>query len=154
MSKRQRVTIGSIVEIPIEGGYFTYAQILHKSHFAFFDFKSESPLTDLSVLLSAPVLFIIYAYSTAVTSGRWQKIGKLELRPEFKQLPLQFIQDSIYPDQFRHYNPNTGEIIPTTREQCLGLEACAVWAENHVEDRIRDHYLGVPNPWVLQMQIR
>ena len=40
--KRQRIAIGSILQIPVED-YYCYAQILGKANYAFFDYKSSSP---------------------------------------------------------------------------------------------------------------
>ena len=39
--KRQKRTIGSILEINIENEYFTYAQILHEGC-VFFDYRSKN----------------------------------------------------------------------------------------------------------------
>lgn len=41
-----------------------------------------------------------------------------------------------------------------TREECEGLEICAVWEAHAVEERIIDHYNGVPNFWVESMKIK
>jgi hypothetical protein len=41
-----------------------------------------------------------------------------------------------------------GVVRSATRAECVGLERCAVWAPEHVEDRLRDHFRGRPNKWV------
>ena len=56
--KRQQMTSGAILEIPINDEYYTYAQILYKSQCAFFDFMSLSPIKDITILVDLPVLFI------------------------------------------------------------------------------------------------
>ncbi len=61
---------------------------------------------------------------------------------------MQFIQDAIHPDRFEFYDPNTGESRPATKEQIKGLERASVWEANHIEDRIRDHYNGIPCIWL------
>lgn len=148
MIKKQRITIGSILEINIEKSYYVYAQILGKAGYAFFDYKTEQQLSDLTILLSKPVLFITGVYNDVVTQGLWLKVGKIEVRNDLKVQPMQFIQDALHPDRFEFYNPNTGEITPATKEQVRGLERTAVWEANHIEDRIRDHYNGVPCEWL------
>jgi hypothetical protein len=153
MIKRQKITLGSIFELHIENEYYVYGQILTAGN-AFFDFKSEKKVEDFSVLNNVPLLFIVSVYSYTITKGIWLKVGKLEIRENLKYLPLEFIQDSINREYFSLYDPNTGEITSATKEQCLGLECAAVWASNHVEDRIRDHYLGVPNIWLEQTKIK
>ena len=152
--KRQKITIGSVLEINIENQYYVYAQILTKSECVFFNFRSEITISDLKLLDNSEVLFYLAIYNDVITKGKWLKVGKLPVRDNFKILPLNFIQDIQNTDNFELYNPNTGEIVKATREKCEGLEYAAVWEANHVEDRIRDYYLGVSNVWVEQLKIK
>ncbi len=143
---RQRITEGAILEINIENQYYVYAQILTKGHgCAFFDYKTKEKLADVSVLKTASVLFVVAVYNDIITQGHWLKVGKLPIRENLSVLPMQFMQDMHNLGKIRLYNPNTGEITPTTRDKAIGLERAAVWDAHHVEDRIRDYYLGVPN---------
>lgn len=147
--KRQIITPGSILEIHIEKEYYVYAQILLNGlGYAFFDFKSKVRLMDLNTLLNCKVLFILMVYDDVITKGVWLKVGKLPIREELLIQPMKFIQDALNPDKFQLYNPNTGEISSATKKDCKGLERASVWEANHVEDRIRDHYLGVPCAWL------
>ncbi|WP_291529214.1 Imm26 family immunity protein [Bacteroides sp. UBA939] len=152
---RQRITEGAILEISIENQYYVYAQILNKGRgYAFFDYKTKDKLINLEALDDAGILFIVAVYKIVIIQGRWLKVGKLPIRESLLVLPMEFIQDIFHPELFELYNPNTGEIIPTTRDKVVGLERAAVWDYNHVEDRIRDYYLGVPNVWLEHMKIR
>lgn len=148
MSKKQRIIIGSILEIYIEKEYYTYAQILGKAGYAFFDYKTKDKLKDYSILLDKPILFITSVYNDVITQGHWLKVGNLEIRKDLQEQPVQFIQDAIHPDRFEFYDPNTGESKPATKEQIKGLERASVWEANHIEDRIRDYYNGVPCVWL------
>ena len=151
---RQRITEGAILEIKIEGQYYVYAQIVSEADCAFFNYKSTVKLKDFSVLENANVLFIIAVYDDVITQGKWLKVGKSNIREDLKNKPMKFIQDPINQNNFELYNPNTGEISKATKEQCIGLECAAVWEANHVEDRIRDYYLGIPNIWLEQTKIK
>jgi hypothetical protein len=152
---KQRITTGSILEINIDNQYYSYAQILQNGRgIAFFDNKIEDKLIDFSILEKCNLLFIVVVYNDVITQGKWLKVGKLPIRKELEILPMKFIQDRINPSEFRLYNPNTGEMTKAKREECDGLEYAAVWEANHVEDRIRDYYLGVPNVWVNQLKIK
>jgi Immunity protein 26 len=146
--KRQQITIGSILEINIANEYFIYAQILKNASYAFFDFKSKNKIEKIEVLFYVPVLFITAIYNDVVNKGMWLKVGKLKIRPEFNELPLKFIEDPIKPNTFRLYDPNTGEMTPTTLDKIIGLERAAVWEGNAIEERIRDYYNGVPCVWL------
>lgn len=145
--KRQRYTIGAIVEMYIDNNYYVYGQLLPQLSIAVFDYKTADHLTDITKLQMVPVLFIVAIYPDIISKGIWPKIGKLDIRKDLQTLPMEFIYDVIA-DRFKLYNPNTGEITRATKNQCIHLERAAVWAQNHVEDRIRDHYAGVPNIWV------
>lgn len=146
--KRQRITKGSILEIPIDGKYYVYAQILEKSSYVFFDFISKEQITDFDILNEKPILFIISVYDQVVTKGEWLKVGKINIRKELEVLPMFFIQDNLNPTHLELYNPNTGEIVATTKKEIIGLERASVWDKNHIEDRIRDFYNKVPCIWL------
>jgi len=147
--KRQKITEGSIVEISINNEYYVYAQILNKGlGYAFFDFRSKEKLKNLEILTGCSVLFIVSIYAHVITQGEWLKIGKLPIRKDLETLPFKFIQDRHNSKYLRLYNPNTGEISKASKMDCVNLERAAVWDSNHVEDRIRDYYLGVPNVWL------
>ncbi|CAA7196835.1 Imm26 family immunity protein [Chryseobacterium potabilaquae] len=145
--KRQKITLGSILEIPIDGKYYVYAQILNNGY-VFFDYKSKEQITDFEILNDKTILFIIAIYDQIITKGEWLKVGKMDIRKELEILPMKFIQDALQPDHFEFYNPNMGEIAPATKKEIIGLERAAVWDKNHVEDRIRDYYNGVPCAWL------
>ena len=83
--KRQRYTVGSIVEIPInDGEYYCYAQLLKDRIVAFFDFRTYSPLQDYSILDSVPELFRIGISTYIISTGVWLKVDKRPIRPEFE----------------------------------------------------------------------
>lgn len=152
---KQRITEGAVLEINIGGEYYVYAQILSKGlGYVFFDFKSNEKLKDLNILLSSNVLFILMVYNDIINDSVWTKIGKLPIRNDLLIQPMKFIQDNLNQNSFEIYNPNTGEISSATRKECEGLERAAVWEAIHVEERIRDYYLGVPNFWADQLKIK
>ena len=151
--KRQQRTVGAIVKIPLKDNEHSYAVVLPKACFGVFDVKTNQAL-DIGEIYSKKILFIVAVYNAAVTSGRWEKIGKVELDERFETLPMHFIQDPINPTLFRKYNPNTGEMFPATKQDCLGLECAAVWQAEHVEDRIWDYHLGRENKWVQLLRIK
>ncbi|MRX27279.1 Imm26 family immunity protein [Kangiella sp. HZ709] len=146
--KRQRKIPGMIVEIILEDNAYSYAQVLEDS-MAFFALKSEKPLkkNDLLKLNDSELAFFTTVYDDVITKGHWLKVGKLDIRDDFLELPMKFIQDSISGD-FELYNPNTGDITSSTYEECKYLECAAVWEAEHVEDRLRDYFNNTPNKWV------
>ncbi len=152
-AKRQKRTPGSIVKIDLGDGYHSYARIL-EAGLAFYDIRTKEDITDMKRIIQKPILFITEVYNHAITKGRWPKVGKVPLEDTLKKVPLKFIQDPIKPEEISIYDPNTGNIRPATREECEGLERAAVWEPEHIEDRLRDHYAGVPNKWVESLKIK
>jgi len=150
--KYQKRTVGSFVKIKLDDTYHTYARILCGAYFAFYDCRTKTDITDMKKIASCNILFINAVYNSAVTRNRWLKVGKLPLESELKTTPPEFIQDQIDPTKFFIYEH--GKIRPATREECEGLECAAVWIPEHIEDRIRDHYAGVPNKWVEELKIK
>ena len=52
MMKKQRLTKGGILEIPINNGeYYVYAQILKYKQIAFFDYQCRLRLTNFEILV-------------------------------------------------------------------------------------------------------
>jgi hypothetical protein len=151
--KRQRRTIGAIVKIPLQDGSHSYGLVLDKASIAVFKIKTKEDL-QASEILEKDVLFIIAVYDNVITSGRWEKIGKAASSERFLNLPMKFIQDQLNPSTIQLYNPNTGEITPSTKEECVGLERAAVWAAEHVEERISDFFYGRKNVWVEQQRLK
>lgn len=145
---------GSFIEIALPNGKFSYGRILPKASYAFYNIYSDYRIIDIKDIQNKDVLFINSVYKFAITKGRWKQIGLQDLESKLKILPLEFIQDPIDPQIFRIYNPNTGEMTPTTKDKCLGLERAAVWEPEHIEERIIDHFEQKPNKWVEQLKLK
>jgi hypothetical protein len=151
---RQKITEGSILEINVKDKFYTYAQILKNCSYAFFNYKTIEKIESIEILKSKEVIFIITFHDQIITKGHFLKIGKLEIRDELKVLPLQFIQDTLNKEEFRIYDPNTGEMRNAQKNECIGLECAAVWSLEHVIDRLYDFFNDVPNFWVEQLKIK
>ena len=114
--------------------------------FATFPLMETNPLNTISFAMV--LLFIIAVYNDVVTTGVWEKVGKLPIREDLKILPNQFIHHKNENPEYELYNTETGEITPSSKEEVKGLECCAVWDSHHVVDRIRCHYNGEPCIWL------
>ncbi|WP_238750869.1 immunity 26/phosphotriesterase HocA family protein [Neolewinella maritima] len=151
--KKQHMTTGAVLEIHSGTNYY-YAQILASKSCAFFDTQLDEPLENCGILYGSPVAFIVRVYDDVITSGLWQKKCKLPITDSLKDEPLKFIQDNLNPNNLELYNPVTGAITKATKDQCLGLEAAAVWEADHVISRLQDHFADRPNVWVEQLSIK
>lgn len=150
LTEKKRPVIGSIIEICIDDKYYTYAQKLQSAHYLFFDYYSIHKIEDSKIIYTLNKLFILPIYRDTYQRPNWKVFNKIEIREEFKILPLEFIYDK-FTDRYKICDTNTGEIRESNREEIIGLEMCAVWPWYCIEDRIRDHYEGKVCIWVKSM---
>ena len=147
--KQQRRTVGSIVKVPLEEGFHTYARILRGTSYAFYDCRTKDDLDNLSKIISTPVLFIISVQNFAITRGRWLKVGKVPLEESLLVEPPRFAQDALNPEIFEIVE--NGKRRKATMEECIGLERLSVWQPGAVERRLLEHYKGQKSDWLLQI---
>ena len=69
--------------------------------------KVQAPLSFFDDLINTPVLFIIAVYNDVVTTGVWEKVGKLPIREDLKILPNQFIYHKNENPEYELYNTET-----------------------------------------------
>jgi hypothetical protein len=148
---RQRRTVGAVFAVPLGDGTMCFALSLPDADFAFFDLRTRE-CTFPAELLSKPVLFRVGVHKSAYANGRWLKVSKVKVPNHLLEAKPMFIQDALHPDRFEIYL--AGNIRPSTRQECEGLDRAAVWEPEHVEDRLRDHYAGVPNKWVELLRLK
>lgn len=152
MITKQKIILGSVVEIHLSQEFFSYAQIITKSELAFYDYSGVRISTDsLDVVCKKPILFVLAVMHAAIKSGRWKIVGRCEIPQALKSPREYFIQD-VLTKKFSIYTNNDGNIRPAERSEIEGLECAAVWEPEHVEDRLRDHFAGRQNLWVEQLK--
>src|SRR5262245_40371599 len=146
---RQRFMIGAIVRVPLDDRWHVYAWMLPEVDFAFFDLRADSEIA-IEEIVAYPIAFRVSVHKSAWSTGRWLRVGKAEPPPDVLAPVPEFIEDPLT-GRFSIYL--NGKIRPATREECVGLNRCAVWEPEHVEDRLRDHFAGVPNKWVENLRL-
>lgn len=151
--KRQTYQEGAIVKIPYEKEHHTYGRLLFDPYIAVYDFRTDSDEHSLEEIVSKETLFTVAVHNDAVTKGRWFKIGRMPLKANELEVPERFIQVIGNSERFRIIN-FMGEMRESSREECKNLERAAVWAPEHVEDRVLDYYADRPNKWVESLKMR
>lgn len=148
--KRQQWTQGAVVAVPLGDGFHTYAQMLVRPEYAFFDCRVQEDLS-ASAAVSRPVLFRLWVMGSAHSKGRWPKVGTAPVAGPLQSRVLRFNQDAMRPQDIRlTYNGCDGPL--GTVADCEDLERAAVWSAEHVEDRLRSHYAGTPCQWTLSLR--
>ncbi len=144
MRVRQRRVIGTLLRVPLDARWHAYAWTLPEVDFALFDLRADADVP-VAEVVARPIAFRVGVNGSAYLDGRWLRIGKV-IPPAVMLSPVpKFIQDPIS-GAYKIYL--AGVIRPAKRVECVGLERCAVWAPEHVEDRLRDHFAGRSNKWV------
>ena len=98
-----------LIEICIDDKYYTYAQKLEKERYVFFDYYSTHQIDDSKIIDRLNKLFILTIYTDTYRRPNWKLFNKIEIREDFRKLPLEFIYDKIV-DQYKISDPNTIEI--------------------------------------------
>ena len=146
-TKRQKWKYGGVVKIGLGDGVHSYGQMLHEPEYAFFSIRTTDDIAAEDVV-RYKLMFRLWVMRCAHSTGRWLKIGDAPVAPTLQQPVLRFNQDPLKPEHIRlTYDGCEGPL--GTIKDCENLECAAVWAPEHVEDRIRDHFAGVPNKWLL-----
>lgn len=152
VTKRQRFSPGWVIEIPIKGEYYCYAQMLPGGFLDFFDYRSFGKrIENLNILKEVPILFTTAVFRDVTASGEWPKIGKIDFREGRFPLKDFYIYHDYIDDpefQFELYHPDTGAITRSTKEECRGLESASVWEKWAIEDRLDDYYNNRPCIWM------
>jgi len=150
INKKIKCRAGDIVKIILEDGDFCFGHILEEPTVAFYDIK-VADMPHIEEIIKLPILFSLWVSKSAVRSGKWEVIGHQKLDIDSDQPRSFFTQDPISKNFFIYLYDDTE--MPATKEQCEGLERAAVWDANHVEDRLRDYYKGVPNKWFESLRL-
>ena len=143
-AKKIKRKVGDVLAIKLEDGSFSFGRVLEEPLIAFYDCKSVDKLS-LEEIVSKPIIFKVWVMNSAVESGRWEVLGNEPLDQGLEEIPKFFKQSPLNKKFSIYYQ---GVETPSTKEECQELERAAVWDPEHVEDRLRDHYEGVPNQWV------
>ena len=136
--------------IPLEDQEFGFARVLKPPILAFYDLRNEAVL-EVDKIVRAPIAFKLMVMDSPIKSGRWAVLGNVPLESHLQASVTFFKQDAI---SKRHYLYVEGEEELTDASECIGLERAAVWSAEHVEDRLRDYFDGVPNKWTQSLELK
>lgn len=141
---RKKAPIGAVLQIKLGDNSYAHARALQGGVVAFYDKESKMPI-DATKAISANVAFKVWVMDSAFKLKHWSIIGEIPLEPYLLQETKFYKQDAISKSFYIYDEHND---IPVTWEECSGLEKAAIWSAEHIEDRLRDYFAGVPNKWV------
>jgi hypothetical protein len=145
---------GSIIRLQTADGLYSYGRVRTSPYITFYDHRTDAPDDDLDAIVSKPALFTVaVSHSAFKRNGGWKVIGHRPLEPQLQQPILNVRQPLGDPPRFEIVD-DAGRSRPATFDECKELEPLAVWEQQHVEDRIVDHYAGRPNPWLEDLRVK
>ncbi len=142
---------GGVLKVPLAGERSAYAVMLASfPYFAFYSMDTEMNGGDGPD--KAP-LFIVAVQKNAYSSGHWGKILFRLNESHLPPVPPFFRQNAMRLTDCDIVEP-TGVVRKATPDECIGLERNAVWAANHVESRLDDHYANRPNAFLESIRLK
>ena len=149
MARRKKWETGNVVEIELADGSFSYGLIVNEPLVAFTrDTFFKRP--EISPKLLNTIAFQLWVMNSAIGKKGWPVIGDVQL----KEVPIseaKFYRYDNISKNFYHYVDCIND-IPSTREDCVGLECAAVWQKNHVEDRLQSLKAGFECKWEVSLR--
>jgi len=123
-TRRQPRRLGDVVAIPLSDGRHGFGLVLNEPLTAFHECISAPPFPELAEIAASPVAFRIWVAKPAIMF--WPIIGHIAVPDALLEPPLFCKRDAI-----------TGRLSiteggfserPASTEECVGLEAAAVWS--------------------------
>lgn len=149
--KGRKDRIGNIIRIKIDDNTFAYGRVIDSGFLEFYDPKiaaNESGDGWRELAGSKPI-FTLSVHKSWKKNENWVVVGN-EPR-DVPGIPSQFMQNIADPSDIKIID-FAGQARPASIEEVQGIERLAVWEDNHVEDRLRDHRDGRPNVWAEQLK--
>jgi hypothetical protein len=147
--KRQKRKEGNFLAISLGEASYGFGRELRQG-IAFYDW-SASRILPLEEIRGRPVAFIISVHDAAITSGRWRIIGTEPLEPEL-QKPVKYFREDPITGQLDLYSD--GHFFAPSDEDLTKLERLRIWDGPSVEERLRNHFLGRPDPHTERSRLR
>lgn len=130
---RQTKNPGDIFAIPLPNGRFGFGLCFRASLCGIYQHVG-SDINDLPS--DRKFLFVTAITKPSLNSADWVVVGKDPVaKSADTHLPRQFIHDE-QTGSYSIYEAMSGEITPSTREECVGLEEVAAWSATHVVQRL------------------
>ncbi|PTL79535.1 Imm26 family immunity protein [Vitiosangium sp. GDMCC 1.1324] len=139
---------GTFLRIPLVDGSFGYGRVLELPFDAFYEYRTESPDSDLDRIASKPILFRIAVRHLEPNS--WESIGRREIEERLTQPIIQFHME-VGPFRRCTIFDSIGNEREASPQECIGLEPSAVWESHGVEERLLDAFMGRPNDSLVRM---
>ena len=135
--RKKRIKLGDVYAIPLPNGMYAFGRVMKDAGISIYKHIGSSckdiPQTE-------EYQFIVGIYKDVLQNGEWELVENRPFNNEEEAWPpKQYIIDKI---NGRYSIYHKGEIVPSTEEECQGLEVAAIWDSHHIIDRIMGEERG------------
>lgn len=131
MKKKNKVLLGDVYSIPLPDGKFAFGRIFNDASIAIYTHIGKV-IDDLPQC--EEYQFVVGIYRNLLDSGAWTVVDHRPFCNQDESWPPPNYCYDIISKKFSIYYK--GEFLPSTEDECKGLEQAAVWDANHIVDRI------------------
>lgn len=129
--KGKRKKIGDVYAIPLPNGKYAFGRIFKDAGIGIYKHIGDT-IGDIPI--AGEYQFIVGVYDYVLKSGDWTVVENRPFKNDDEAFPPpSCIIDSLS-GEYSFYHK--GQIRSATKSECEGLEITAVWADNHIIDRI------------------
>ncbi|TCM89721.1 immunity protein 26 of polymorphic toxin system [Paenibacillus sp. BK033] len=129
--RRRRIKLGDVYAIPLPDGKFAFGRRFKDASIAIYKHIGE---TIADIPLSEDYRFVVGIYDYVLKSEEWPVVDNRPFKNDEEAWPPPYCVIDSLSGSYSIYHK--GEISPSDKVNCEGLEIAAVWAENHIIDRI------------------
>ncbi len=130
-TKRNRIKLGNIYEIPLPNGENAYGRLFREYVLAVYPQRGKD-FSQISV--EEPYQFFCGVYRDLLLDGVWRVVANIPFASDDEAwAPPMCVVDAITGKGSLYYQ---GEIKPCSYEECKDLEIVAAWDRNHLVDRL------------------
>lgn len=142
-SRKIREKLGQIFKVLLDNNYMTFGQVTGQQLYTFFDIKIPINFEKVSFsqIVSQSIIFRLCVGSYAINYGRWEVLSTLRPKDDLLKGVVQYSYDDLR-DVFTVWDDNGKR--ESCWQECKNLEPFAVWQAEHVEERLKNHFNGVP----------
>ena len=145
-----REKIGMVFRVNLHEGTYGYGQIATEIKYIFFDhMDKEGQRTPVEEILQKPMAFYATVDRYILREGLWEILGIWPVKPDHQVFPPSFLYNPFKKIYYK-YKPGTVEEISCSLEETYGCERLSSRGHGSIEQRLRDHFAGRPNYYVVR----
>jgi len=145
---RQNVKNGDVIAIPLPSGKFAFGLQMGDAT-AIYSILGDDPFKP--PIGHRKFMFAVGVYKDVLSNTDWPKVSKETVTPvEIEFAGISYLKDAIT-GEYSLYSEDENYLngIPSSQQECYGLEAVSAWDKQHIVDRIIDTLRLKKSIWLM-----